>query len=139
MYVDHREIPSKGYFWGLAINLGITCWNAGFVLSAAGINQSLDAQEGWGDRENFNNTALSSIAVLGLTLGSMFSKPILQGLGRRKSILLSNVLIVLITIPGWFTINGWVLGSSRFILGFISGLQINGCALIIGESVPTEY
>ena len=138
-YVDHREIPSKAYFWGLAFQLGITCWNAGFVLSGAGINQSLDAHKNWGDNENFNNTALSSIAILGLTLGSIFSKPVLQGLGRRFSLLMSNILIVIITIPNAFTLSGYLLGTSRFLLGVVSGLQINGSSMIIGEAVPTEY
>ena len=37
MYIEHSKVPGKGYFWALAINLGITVWPCGFCLTSAGI------------------------------------------------------------------------------------------------------
>jgi len=93
----------------------------------------------WGDREKFNDALLPAICVAGLMFGAVFSKPFLQGLGRRNSILLSNLIIVIVTIPFFFVLNLYVICICRFILGFVSALQINGSSLIIGESVPGEY
>lgn len=69
----------------------------------------------------------------------MFSKPFLQMLGRRLSLILSNLIIVIVTIPFFFVLNFYVLSACRFVLGFMSALQVNGCSAIIGETVPTEY
>ena len=140
MYIEHREIPSKGYFWGKAITIGFTVWTCGFALSGAGVQQSLDAHEDWKEENvNFNNTELSSICVLGLTLGSVFSKPFTENLGRRATLLLANAVIVVVTIPCMFMLNLYVLSACRFILGFVAALQVNGCSLIVAESIPTRY
>ena len=32
-----------------------------------------------------------------------------------------------------------LLLAGRFILGFVAALQVNGCSLIVAESIPTRY
>ena len=142
MYIDHPEMPSKGYFAGIGIMVMVGCWNAGFVLAGNGIATTLGAHMKW-DGDNWKesdhkNTILQTVAVLGLTLGSMFSKPILQ-MGRRWSMLLANLIIAIVTIPVFFMDNFVVLNIIRFIFGFCSAVLINSGSNVIGEAVPSEY
>ena len=79
-YIDHPEVPPKSYFWGLAINLCMGCWNAGFVLGGnSGIADIFAAQYPWTTEDEVadKNTWMSAFGVLGLMLGSIFSKPVL--------------------------------------------------------------
>ena len=139
MYIDHPQVLPKSHYFLLTVNLITGCLNAGFVLASPGVNQVLDVQEtGWkDDRVDFNNTLIASIVVFGLMVGSIFSKPILA-FGRRRSILLSNLVITLMTIPYFFVDSLWVLASTRFILGVASAVILNASGLIVGEAVPSE-
>ena len=139
MYVEHKEIPSKLHFWGLATNLAVGCFNAGFVLGGTTVvGDILAVQLDYVDEKAFFNTVISAIAVLGLMMGAIFSKPILQ-LGRRRSILFANVFITLATIPNFWTSNFAVLCTSRFFLGISSAVIINASSCYIGEATPTVY
>ena len=140
MYIDYPQVLPKSYYLLLTVNLITGCLNAGFFLASPGVNQVLDVQEtGWrDDRVDFNNTLIASIVVFGLMVGSIFSKPILA-LGRRRSILLSNLVITFMTIPYFFVDSLWVLASTRFVLGVASAVILNASGLIVGEFIPSEY
>jgi len=73
-----------------------------------------------------------------MLLGAMFSKTILV-YGRRKIILICNIILLVLTIPYFFTLNYAVLCITRTILGFVGAVIINASATVIGESVPVEY
>ena len=73
-----------------------------------------------------------------MMLGAMSSKPILAH-GRRKIILICNIVLLLLTIPYFFTSNYAVLCITRTILGFVAAVIVNASATVIGESVPVEY
>ena len=138
MYIDYPEVPSKKYFWGLAINLCLGCWNAGMVLGGnTTVGGILAVQLDW-TRADRANTSMSSIAVLGLMLGSIFSKPLLD-FGLRRLILISNLGMTLVTIPNFFMNNFYWLTISRFILGLFSAVIINATATFIGDSIPKAY
>ena len=75
---------------------------------------------------------------MGLTIGSVGSS-FVTDLGRRRAILLSNVVITLMTIPYFFILNFWVLFFTRFIMGVASCVIINATSLYISETVPNEW
>ena len=86
------------------------------------------------------NTFMSSMAVFGLMIGSIFSKPVLQ-IGLRFTILICNACITAITIPNFFVpvdATYW-LTASRFLMGVFAAVIINATATYIGETVPKEY
>ena len=91
----------------------------------------------WGDDKDFYDTLISSSAVMGLTLGSVGSH-LVTNWGRRRAILLSNVVITLMTIPYFFTYNFWVFFVTRFIMGLAAAVIVNSSVLIISEVVPNE-
>ena len=73
-----------------------------------------------------------------MMLGAMFSKTILV-YGRRKIILICNIVLVVLTVPYFFSSNYAVLCITRTVLGFVAAVIINASATVIGESVPVEY
>ena len=77
----------------------------------------LGVQLDWGENAADYNVYISTGAVLGLTIGSIFSKLVTNSLGRRKSMLLMNFIILLVTIPYFWTKSFWMILVTRFILG----------------------
>ena len=139
MFIESNQKPSSARMMGIATNVVIGCFNCGFVL--AGTLDVIDVwnvQFGWGDKSTRNNTVISTCAVLGLTLGSIFSK-LITNFGRRRAILISNVIITLITIPYFFTKNFWVIASTRFVFGIAAAFIINASSLYISETIPVEF
>ena len=122
MFVENKEKPSGCHMGLVALNIALSCTSAGFALAGnADLVDIWQVQNKWGDNKDRNNTAIASGAVLGLTIGSIFSK-LLTDWGRRRAILLSNVVITLLTIPYFFTSNFWVLMVTRFIFGIASAI-----------------
>ncbi len=90
---------------------------------------------GWNHEEAMlYNTLISNSSILGLFIGSIFASKII-GIGRRKAIILMNVIIVIGTgISLILTIPTLIIG--RFISGFAAGVLticVNTC---IYETVP---
>ena len=138
MYVERRESPSNCWLGLVTTNVALGCMSAGFVL--AGNTDLVDiwaAQNKWGDNKDRNNTAISSAAVLGLTIGAMTSKFVTDW-GRRRASLLSNAVITLATLPYFLTSNFWALLITRLIIGIASAYLINAGSLYIAEAVPSE-
>ena len=124
----------------LAVCLCMGCWNAGFTLgSNNNVGYIMAAQCNW-ETDSKKNTWMSSMAVLGLMIGSIFSKPVLQ-IGLRFTILCCNACIVAITIPNFFVSidTFYWLTTSRFLMGVFSAVIINATAAYIGETVPKEH
>ena len=81
---------------------------------------------------------MSTFGVLGLAVGSVLSKMVTKH-GRRAAILWCNLAIVIITIPYFFLLSIWMLSITRFCLGVLSAIIINGTSLYIAEGVPANY
>ena len=81
---------------------------------------------------------MQATAVLGLTVGAIFSKSLLR-FGLRRLILICNLIMTLLTVPYFFVINFHYLCISRCVFGFCSAVIINATAAIIGDAVPKEY
>jgi len=138
-YVEHKEIPGVAHYFGLALNLAMGCFNCGYALAGMTVvGDILAVQLDYEDKKAYYNTMISALTVLGLTIGAIASKPVVQ-MGRRRSILLANALITLVTIPNFWVNNFAVLCVLRFILGLCSAVIVNATSLYIGEAIPGVY
>ena len=74
-------------------NLILMCSNVGFVLAGNNVVGSIvmTAKHGWTD--NTNNTIISSCAISGLILGSLFSSKLVV-YGRRWMAMILSVVII---------------------------------------------
>ena len=133
-----RKSHSGSYWVALTLCLALGCFNCGFALGGnTNVGEVLGVQLGWGDDAVSKNTAISTAAVAGLFAGAIFSKPI-TNLGRRRAILIMNVVIAAITIPYFFTESYGILLTTRLILGFASAVIVNASSLFLCEFVPEE-
>ena len=82
---------------------------------------------------------MSSIAVFGLMIGSLFSKPFLK-FGLRRLILASNALIFIVTFPIFFVdvTAFYFLCFTRLFIGVLAAVIINATVAYIGDAVPKE-
>jgi predicted MFS family arabinose efflux permease len=71
---------------------------------------------------------MSTAAIFGLMIGSIGSK-FATNWGRRRSILVSNLVIVIATAPSFFSSNFWMLLMSRFIMGIPAAVLVNASSL----------
>ena len=129
MYVESKAKPTTGTLVGIALNTTFAVFNCGFALSGnTDVVDVLSVQLNWGDDTDRNNTIISSTAVFGLTCGALLSK-FFTNWGRRRTILLMNLIITIVTIPFFFTDNFWVLLTMRGLLGFASAIIVNASSL----------
>lgn len=63
---------------------------------------------------------------------------VITAFGRRLAIILMNLLVILVSIPTFFTDAYWVLVVQRLALGFFTAVIVNGSSLYISETYPTE-
>ena len=138
MYFDHATVPSKGYFYGLYVNLMFGLFVPGYMLSGSGINQVLGVQGNWGEHDERNHVILQSAAILGMMIGAVTSKAILD-YGRRRAILICNAVLVVMTIPNFFTNLWWFLAICRFFCSVAASVTINASSIYIAEAVPNEF
>ena len=81
---------------------------------------------------------MSTAAIFGLMIGSIGSK-FATNWGRRRSILVSNLVIVIATAPSFFSSNFWMLLMSRFIIGIPAAVLVNASSLYQSEVIPAEW
>ena len=139
MYVERKVRPSNWYFLAVAINLGLGCFSVGFALTGnTDVGDILAVRKNWSDDDaERNNKWIATSATIGLSLGSVMSN-LITASGRRLAIILMNLLMVLISIPTFFTSNYWVIIFQRFAIGYTSAVIINASSLYISETFPTE-
>ena len=129
MFVESKEKPTTGHVVLVAINIMLVVMSCGFVLGGNScIGDVLAIQLEWGDQADKNNTYMSTAAILGLMIGSIGSK-FLTNCGRRRAILLSYLVIIIATVPSFFSSNFWVLLMSRLIMGIPAAVCVNAGSL----------
>ena len=79
---------------------------------------------------------ISSAAITGLVIGSFAAGPLLKA-GRRKAIILMNVIACLGVIPTLF-LNIWAILVGKFVFGLASGTIIVASSIYLNETVPVE-
>ena len=113
--------PNTPYLACLTLNLWACCWQAGFGLAGNNIVGGILAdQMNWGGNAGFYNTIISSVAIAGMTLGSLFAG-LLTVHGRRKALIISNYMVFIATACV-MVLNFYTILVGRFILGFSAGV-----------------
>ena len=123
--------------FGISANIWMCCWQGGFGIGGNNVvGEILADQMNWGDDKDLNNTLISSSAIAGITVGSLAAGSICE-IGRRKSILLSN-LVTIISTAMMLVLNLWVICVARFIQAFAAGIILSGCNLYLAETIPAH-
>ena len=115
------------------------CANVGFVIAGNNtVGGILAVKLDWGDNDTMNNTAISSAGVSGLIIGSFIINPILNRIGRRRSIIWTSLGCAVGIIPTIFLSLAAIL-IGKFIFGLAAGGLIVASSLYLNESVPSDY
>lgn len=80
---------------------------------------------------------ITSSAILGLALGSLFSGPIVNK-GRRTTMILGNILIFFAVILQ-MKINVYLISTGKLLQGFGSGMILNAMSIMISETIPSKF
>ena len=80
---------------------------------------------------------MSSYSILGVSLGSLFGGKLVDKMGRRKTVIFGNCLIIIITM-GEMWPNFIELKIMRFLFGVSTGFILASAPKIIIETVPAE-
>jgi MFS family permease len=83
------------------------------------------------------NTIISSLGVIGMIFGSLFSVKFVT-VGRRLSAVFLNVLVVLSMAAAILWLDFYVICSARFFFGFASGALVTCANLMMAETIPKE-
>ena len=124
--------------WKLSLNIAISgflfCYTFG-IFNSSSPNISSDLN--WGSNESTYVTVFSFLVTIGALIGALAAGPMMSSLGRRKSIMYSDLTIIfssaLTCIP---TTPTFAIG--RFISGFASGVFMTVPPNFINEVTPDE-
>ena len=121
---------------GLGVNLWVGCWQAGFSQGGNNIvGDYLKLQLNWSDKEaELNNSIIAFVEVFGITAGS-FAANLFVEYGRRKTIIICNLIIILATIMT-LILNFWLIVIGKLIFSICAGLILIATNIYINETVP---
>ena len=133
-----RNLKSRTCFlFGISVNMCICCFQAGFAIGGNNVvGEILADQLNWGDKADMYNTIISSSSIAGITIGSLAAGQIC-GIGRRKAILYSNIVVFLST-GMMLVLNLWVISVARFIQAFAAGVIMCASNLYLAETIPPK-
>ena len=128
--------PSR--VWTLGLHIQISGFL--FIYSLGVFNttsKNVSADLGWDDNETFFITFFSSIVAFGLFLGTLVSGKMMNYYGKRKSIMIADVIVIVSSILAItpFTIT---FGIGRLGSGFASGIFLPVSAIFVNEISPKE-
>jgi MFS family permease len=101
--------------------------------------ENITAVYGWSDSEaSVYIVTLTTILPVGAAIGAFASGPIASRLGRRGTILLSDLLAIIgmvLTLP----VNIYSFYTGRFLVGLAAGSFSNVIPIYICETLPMDY
>ncbi|CAG9316932.1 unnamed protein product [Blepharisma stoltei] len=138
----YQELNSKPYnkkiVWKIALNASIGSFIFGYNTGVFNSNQlNVAATLGWGGNENLYISIMAAMMPFGGLFGALFAGTIAQKIGRRKALMLMDVInifgCVFFICP--YT-SAFALG--RFITGYTTGSFSVLSPLYIGETSPPD-
>ena len=139
MYLERRRKPSLTQVIGMMFQIMACVMCLGFSLSGnVDVSDVMSVQQEWGDKFDTKNKIISTAPVLGMTIGAIGSNLVTEW-GRRRSLLLCNLVITVVTLPNFFINSYWYFVFARFIMGLASAVSVNGTSLYFSECLPTEH
>lgn len=76
---------------------------------------------------------------IGGLFGGLLGGRLCKSLGRRRTILYNTIVVILASALMALSINVWMLGLGRFIVGFASGIYTSAVPMYVSEISPTRY
>ena len=123
------------YLFWLVSALTIIPTHVGFVLTSnTEVGSELAKQFDWKEEATEWNTAISSISIFGLIIGS-FTAIFFVRKGRRNTIIWMSFVGIIGIIPTLF-LNIWLILAGKLIYGFSAGVMIVAASLYLQETVP---
>lgn len=131
---------NKGFLIGFILTVGLGAVNFGY---ANGVFNSM-LVDFFGvfkiekKDENFWKAAVTAISPIGAAIGCLFCGPVSQKLGKKLSIHLANVLLVIGCVLPVTYINRYLMVAGRFIIGLSVGAFSVFVPSFINEITPVE-
>jgi len=128
----------SGKVWKMCLTASLGSFIFGYNLGVfTSIHDPVASTLDWGSDKDTWITVMSAIMPFGAMISAVFSGPISNRIGRRRTLMLSNFVTLLgagiIVIP--FTVT---FGIGRFITGIGAGSYAALVPLYINETSPTE-
>ena len=128
------------YLIGFTLTLGLSAMSYGFAMCQTGpIIPALKYQLNWGDESStidFNTTILTTSAVFGLALGSIFGADFIKN-GRRQALIKFNIIGMFGSAIALY-LNFWGMCFGRMIFGFSAGVIICATPKMVEETIPSN-
>jgi len=138
--MQNPEVTRKAnmsYLVPLVLNICLGSMPVGYVLAGNNVVGEIVAiQLEWGERSTFKNTTINGTAVFGMVVGALSAGLILP-IGRRKTMYVMNLLIILGTCATLFPIYSLIL-VGKLVFGFGCGGTISACGTFLAETIPPE-
>ena len=124
--------------WKLAINASWGSFLFGYNIGVfTSCQPCVSATLGWGQNEELFVTIMSALMPFGAMFGSLLSGLIAKKLGRRKALMITDIVIIcgsaLIVIP-----HTALFGIGRFLTGYCAGSFACLTPLYINEIAPSD-
>lgn len=127
---------SKAYIWFLAITAALGGFLFGFdTIVICGAEQ--DIQKLWNLSGSMHGLVTSS-ALWGTVLSSLFGGAVSDGLGRKRTLLMVGVLFLVSAVWSALATDPWSMIVARFIGGLGVGISTIAAPIYIAEIAPAE-
>jgi len=83
-------------------------------------------------------SVLSGTSIIGVALGSLFGGKVINAYGRKYTILVSNICIILLSVLSCISFNFYLIVAIRTIFGVVVGFLLAGAPKIVIETVPAH-
>ena len=128
------------YLTALTLTLGCSSSSFGFVMAGTGpCISALRYQLNWGNDSaviDLNSTILSTAAVFGIAIGSIFGGDFIK-YGRRSTLIKFNLIGLFASITALFRHFYWMC-FGRFLFGVSSGVLMCTTPKILEETIPAN-
>lgn len=137
-----QQISDKRYDSASVLKMSLNCTLGSFVFGYSmaeftSCQDSVSATLNWDNHEYIFINIFSAIVPLGAIFGAVSSGLISKRLGRRKMLMISDIIGI---IGCYITIipTNYTFGIGRFITGFTAGSFAAICPVYLNEIAPTE-
>lgn len=137
-----QHISDKRYDSVSVMKMSLNCTIGSFVFGYTmaeftSCQDSVSATLNWDDNESILITIFSAIVPLGAIFGAVISCSISRRFGRRKMLMLSDIIGIIGCYISIIPTN-YTFGIGRFITGFVAGSFAAVCPIYLNEIAPTD-
>ncbi|CAG9315744.1 unnamed protein product [Blepharisma stoltei] len=135
--LDGQEYELKKVI-GISFTASIGSFLFGYNIGVFNSMQpNVSASLDWGGDEKLYISIISTLMPFGALFGAIYGGQAAEKLGRRKSMIFSDILVIIGSLIFIFP-STTTLGVGRFFTGFTSGMFSVICPVYISEFSPTK-